>query len=95
MKRLALILVLVTSAFAQQPVMVERSRFAATWNDIEHTVDDFNTTRKELGDSIDLYPPWRVASAPKQQRRRELYDEVARQAEHMAKRYRELSELER
>jgi hypothetical protein len=89
-----LILVLGVLAKAQAPAPVDRAKFAATWNDIEAAVDRLNVTRHEIGDSIELFPPWRVASFPKQQRRRELYDAAAHDAELMAKRYRQLRDLE-
>lgn len=94
MKRLALLLILCTAAMAQQPVRVNRSRFADKWNEIEAAVDRINTTRTELGENIKRFAPWFVDCQPKQQRRRELYESAARDAELIAKRYRELCDLE-
>jgi len=73
---------------------VDREQYANTWNDIEDAVTRLNETRHELGENIKLYAPWYVNSEPKQIRRRELYDAAARDAELMAKRYRQLRDLE-
>src|SRR5207237_2800037 len=89
---LALILLLAAAARAQTPV--DRAKFADAWNEIEACVDRLNTTRHELGESVTVYAPWFVSSEPKRERRRELYDAAARDAELMAKRYRQLRDLE-
>lgn len=92
---IALILLLGTVARpAQAPARVDRAKFAANWNEIEALVQHVNETRTELGDNFKLYAPWHVSSQPKQQRRRELYNSIARDCEAIAKRYRELSDLE-
>jgi hypothetical protein len=92
---LALILLLgVTAKPAQAPGLVDRAKFASTWNDIEAAVVRLNSTRHELGDSVELYAPWFVNCEPQRVRRRALYDAAARDAEVMAKRYRQLRDLE-
>lgn len=74
---------------------VDREAFANAWNDIEHAVDHLNLTRTELGENLQRFPPWHVVSEAKQTRRRELYDAAARDAELIAKRYRQLRDLDR
>jgi len=74
---------------------VDRDAYAAAWNDIEHAVETLNTSRSELGTNLQQFPPWQVVSDVKQQRRRELYDAAARDAERIAKRYRQLRDLDR
>lgn len=91
---LAVLLLLCARVVAQAPAPVDRAKYAATWNEIENTVEHLNNTRLELGENIKLFAPWRVSSEPKQLRRRELYDAAARDAELIAKRYRQLRDLE-
>lgn len=86
---------LATTGDASSSKPVDRNAYADTWNDIEAAVERFNVTRAELGENINKYPPWRVFSEPKQMRRRELYDAAARDAEVMAKRYRQLRDFEK
>lgn len=95
MRKAALTVLLLLTTVAAQQRQVDRSRFATAWNDIEACVERLNVTRGELGENMKLYAPWHVASEPKQLRRRELYKAAALDAELMAKRYRELSDLER
>jgi len=97
MKRVfALVIALaVTSTAAPQRQPVDRQLYATAWNDIEGAVEQLNTTRSELGENLQRFPPWHVSSEPKQLRRRELYDAAARDAELIAKRYRQLRDLDR
>lgn len=73
---------------------VDRGRYAETWNDIEAAVGRVNEARVELGDNVRQSPPWLVVSQPKQERRRQLYETTARDLELMARRYRQLRDLD-
>lgn len=81
------------AASSRRPV--DRQAFTLAWNDIEEAVNRLNTTRSELGENMRTFAPWHVVSEPKQLRRRELYESAARDAELMAKRYRQMRDLER
>jgi hypothetical protein len=86
---------IVSARQEKQAKIVDKARYATTWNEIEDSIQRYNEARKELGESITGWPPWSVVCEPKELRRRELYTAAIQEAELEARLYKKLRDEDR